>query len=127
MTVRSFAAVLATVAVMTFPFAVQAQHEGHHKSHKVTVQGEILDMACYVGHDAKGPGHAKCAVKCLKEGQPMGLLAKDGTVYWLFGDHDDMTAYNTAKDFGGRNVEVTGDAADGKGVKAITIQGVKAL
>ena len=27
----------------------------------MTVQGEILDMACYVAHEAKGPDHAGCA------------------------------------------------------------------
>ena len=33
--------------------------EDHGEEHgKMTVQGEVLDMACYVAHEAKGPDHA---------------------------------------------------------------------
>lgn len=94
---------------------------------KVTVQGEVLDMACYVAHEAKGPSHADCAVSCLKGGQPMGLLAKDGTVYLLFADHSDAAAYNKTKEFGGKNVEVQGEASARGAIKGITVAAVKPL
>ncbi len=94
---------------------------------KVTVQGEVLDMACFVAHNGQGPSHAACAVSCLKSGQPMGLLAKDGTVYLLFADHADATAYNKTKEFGGKNVEIQGELAS-KGVfKGITVGSVKPI
>jgi len=123
---RNVAAVLAALVIAALPLVARAQHGGHG-DHERTVRGEILDMACFVGHDAKGPEHAKCALKCLKEGQPMGLLAEDGTIYWLFGDHDDMTAYNQAKDFGGKKVEVRGPAQDKDAIKGITVKAVKPL
>jgi len=43
-----------------------------------SVQGEIIDITCYVRHDSKGPEHAKCAVYCANLGMPLGLL-EDGT------------------------------------------------
>ncbi len=94
---------------------------------KVTVQGEILDMACYVSHEAKGPSHADCAASCLKGGQPMGLLARNGTVYLLFADHSDAAAYNKAKDFGGKNVEIQGEASARGAIQGITVTSVKPL
>ena len=95
---------------------------------EVTVKGEVLDLACYVSHESHGEEHASCAVKCVKEGgQPMGLMAEDGTVYLLFADHGDSSAFEKAKDFAGQTVEISGSLADKAGVKGLTVQGVKEL
>ncbi len=91
------------------------------------VQGEILDMSCYMGHGGMGEGHAGCAAKCLKGGQPMGLLGTDGSVYLLFADHSDAAPYDQAKDLAGKKVEVTGDVSSKGSMKGITVHGVKAL
>jgi hypothetical protein len=101
----------------------------HHHDEKAgsTVQGEVLDLSCYLGHDGQGEGHAGCAAKCLKGGQPMGLLGTDGTVYMLFADHSDGSAFEKAKEFAGKKVEVTGDVAAKGTLKGITVHGVKAL
>ena len=41
-----------------------------------TVEGELIDSACYVAAegDAKGAGHAACARKCLGSGVPAAIL-----------------------------------------------------
>ena len=130
---RSFlVSAIMTLALGAPCAAVWAQTHEHHTAapaaeKKVTVQGEVLDLACYTAMDGQGPAHAGCAVKCLKDGQPMGLLAKDGTVYLLFAGHGDATAYNKAKDLGGKNVEIQGEAASKGSLKGITIESVKAL
>src|SRR3989442_9234435 len=49
----------------------------------VTLTGEIVDLACYIAHGAKGPDHAVCAAKCAEMGQPVGLAASDGQMYIL--------------------------------------------
>ena len=118
--------VAAAVAVTAAVVPAIAQH--HHEAAKgVTVQGEILDMACFVSHEGQGPKHAACAAKCLKDGQPMGLLAKDGTVYLLLGDHQDISAFNKAKELAAKNVEITGEPSSRNGIKAITVTSVKPL
>ena len=94
---------------------------------QVTVQGEVLDMACYVAHGAAGEDHAGCAKKCVKGGQPMGLLAPDGTVYLLYAGHDDSSAYEATKDFAGKQVEISGKAASKAGIKGIEVQNVKGM
>jgi hypothetical protein len=94
---------------------------------QVTVRGEILDMACFISHGAKGPSHTACAKRCAKAGQPMGLLAKDGTVYLLYAGHQDASAFETAKEYAGTNVEITGTEATQGAFKGIEIHQVKQL
>ena len=88
MKTRTRSLILALVVLMAL-VAPHAAAEG-----EVTVQGEVLDMACYLGHGAKGDEHAACAAKSIKAGQPMGLLASDGKVYLLVASHKDGTAFD---------------------------------
>ena len=62
-------------------------HKAEKKSNEVTVTGEILDLACYLDHGARGEGHAKCAAKCIKSGLPVGIKAENGKTYLLIGEH----------------------------------------
>ena len=63
-------------------YAQEAEHKGHDHSKKsaeakeVTVQGELIDTACFVTSDgdAKGKDHAECATKCMGSGVPAGIL-----------------------------------------------------
>jgi hypothetical protein len=103
---------------------VGADDKGHGGT-AITVTGEILDMACYVAHGAKGPQHEKCAVKCAEQGQPIGLLAKDGKVYVLFADHADPTAYEKAKGLAGKNAELKGEVASRDGINGLTVLAAK--
>jgi hypothetical protein len=58
---------------------VSFAHEGHEHGGPVTtttVQGELVDTACYVSSkgEEKGADHASCARKCMKSGIPAGIL-----------------------------------------------------
>ena len=94
---------------------------------QITVEGEILDMACYVPKGAKGPEHAKCAKACVKGGQPMGLLAADGQVYVLFASHDDATAFEQAKEHAGARVAIVGVVSERAGLKGLEVHAIKAM
>ncbi|NIV47826.1 MAG: hypothetical protein GWN46_13940 [Gammaproteobacteria bacterium] len=119
-------ALVATLVVMLAGTGVAFAH-GEEEHGQTTVRGEILDMACYVAHEAKGPDHAACAERCVKGGQPMGLLAEDGTVYLLYANHKDGSAFEQAKEFAGQNVEIVGIAATRAGIKGLEVSGVKKL
>jgi len=106
--------------------AVALNHaEEEHGAEPVTVQGEIVDMACYVAHEAKGPDHQECAVRCVKGGQPMGLLADDGTLYLLYASHADGAAFEAAKELAGLQVELTGKESSQNGVHGLEVASVK--
>jgi len=127
MKTRMMFATLAAVA-LAYAGAVAAEGKAMAKAEAASaVKGEVLDLSCYVGHGGQGEGHAGCAAKCLQGGAPMGLLGTDGAVYVLFADHSDGSAYEKAKEFAGKNVEVTGEVATKGTLKGITVHGVKAL
>jgi len=88
-------------------------------------KGEIVDIACYMPKGAKGAAHADCAKKCLKSGQPMGLLTGDGDMVLLVADHADNKAFESAKDMAGKNVEVSGTMSEKAGMKIVSVTGVK--
>jgi hypothetical protein len=48
-----------------------------------TVVGEIVDFSCYLEVGKHGEKHRDCAQKCFRNGQPIGLLAEDGSLYML--------------------------------------------
>ncbi len=126
MSKRLFAQRFAAVAVALLLLApaaglLAADKEG---SGDLTVKGEVLDMACYLAHEAKGPEHEKCALKCAKMGQPIGLLTQDGKVYLLVADHADQTAFEQAKMLAGQQVTITGPVAARAGMEALTVHKV---
>ena len=45
------------------------------------ISGEVIDMACYVDHNATGDKHAGCAKKCITSVLPVGLKADDRETY----------------------------------------------
>ena len=126
---RRFALVLLALvlAVPAAPALLAHGDEKHEEAQKLTVQGEVVDLACWVAHGAKGAEHAKCAQACAKGGQPIGLLTADGTVYLLYASHQDGTAFAQAKEHAGRNVEITGLAATKGGIRGLEVNAVKAL
>ena len=91
----------------------------------VTLTGEIVDLACYIAHGAKGPDHAVCAAKCAEMGQPVGLAASDGKMYILLADHADTSAFAKAKSMAGKKVEIKGEVAAKDGMNALTVHAVK--
>jgi hypothetical protein len=55
----------------------------------VTLVGEIIDVSCYTQLGKHGTKHRDCGQKCLRNGQPIGLLTKDGKVYILMDEEHD--------------------------------------
>jgi hypothetical protein len=62
-----------------------------------SVTGEVIDMACYFDDGASGPDHAACARMCIASGLPVGLMAKDGTIYVLIGKQEPPSPQPAAK------------------------------
>jgi hypothetical protein len=123
---RSVPALLIVAAFLLLPLISFAADTGAKKEEK-TLQGEILDLGCYLAHNGKGPDHAMCAQMCVKNGQPMGLLTADGSVYILTADHEDSKPFGQAKEFAGQKVEIRGAVGTNGGLKGLTVLAVKAL
>src|SRR5437868_15374209 len=56
-----------------------------------TVTGEIVDMMCYIDHNAIGEQHGtSCGAKCIKNGRPAGIV-ENGKANPVGGEHQPMT------------------------------------
>lgn len=114
---RSLAALTAAGGLLAAP-AVWAQDD-------LTVQGEIVDMACYMAKGSKGSAHKACAQLCAKKGVPIGVLTENGELYLLLDDHNNPDPYDAAKKLAGERAEVVGKKFSKQGVASIVVSGVK--
>ena len=55
----------------------------------VTVTGEIIDVSCYAQLGKHGEKHRSCGQKCVQNGQPIGVLDRNGVVYLLMPEEHD--------------------------------------
>ncbi len=91
-----------------------------------TIQGEVLDMSCYMTKGAKGQGHKMCAQGCLDKGLPAGILSKaDGQVYLLVEDHKKSDAYKKVLKHAADNITITGKVINKNGVQSLVVEKVE--
>ena len=91
----------------------------------MSMTGEIVDLACYMGHGTKGEKHADCAKQCVTGGAPMGLVTDKG-LYLLVNDHKAEKAFNAAKELAGSKAVITGTMANKGGLQAVIVTGAQA-
>ncbi len=92
----------------------------------VTLTGELIDTYCYVLMGAKGESHRQCAIDCIKEGIPAGLL-EDGTnkVYVLLPNKDKSPLPKAVVDKMGRKATITGKIYTMGGSQFVTVESIK--
>jgi hypothetical protein len=94
-----------------------------------SVVGEIIDLSCYLQVGKHGDKHKDCGQKCVRNGQPVGLLAEDGTVYMLIDEEhnprrDGETEFRKqAVELMATIVTVHGTLTEVEGQRAIFVQG----
>jgi hypothetical protein len=109
-----------TVLGTVFPTTGRAQED-------VSVQGEIVDLACYMAKGSKGAGHKACAAMCAKKGVPIGVLTDAGAVYLLLDDHNNPDPYDAAKKLAGERAQIDGKQYTKQGVASIVVSNAKGL
>jgi hypothetical protein len=77
------------------------------------ITGEVVDMMCYVDHNAMGDKHAGCAAKCIKGNGPVGIVS-DGKAYLIVGDHKPIN--DALAEFAGKTITVRGKMAERGGI-----------
>src|SRR5438552_3436659 len=68
-------------ALAVAPLAIAQEHEhSADAGASKEVTGEVVDMMCYVDHNAVGEKHGQsCGAKCIKSGGPVGIV-RDGRI-----------------------------------------------
>jgi hypothetical protein len=103
-------------ALAVSPLAVaQEQHGDTAASKEVT--GEVVDMMCYVDHNAIGEKHGQsCGAKCVKNGGPVGIVS-EGKAYLVVGEHKPMN--DQLAEYCGKTITLKGKLAERGGVAMI--------
>ena len=129
---------------LLFAFTFLSAEEGGHKEHtsaaktehhhaeegdldEKIIEGEIIDITCYIRHDSKGPDHLKCAEYCATLGMPFGFLEdKTNKIYLILPDGH-KNPIEPYKKFLAKKVKVKGLVYRTGGVEALEIESVEAL
>jgi hypothetical protein len=100
------------------PLAIAQEHEhGDDAAASKEVTGEIVDMMCYVDHNAVGEKHGQtCGAKCIRSGGPVGIVS-DGKAYLVVGEHKPMN--DQLAEYCGKTITLKGKMADRGGVAMI--------
>jgi len=123
---RNNPSILKAVVAATFiaalaisPLAVAQEHE-HGKDAAAAskeVTGEVVDMMCYVDHNAVGEKHGQsCGAKCVKSGGPAGIVS-DGKAYLVVGEHRPIN--DQLAEYCGKTITLKGKMAERGGIAMI--------
>ncbi|MGH8100581.1 MAG: hypothetical protein ACREIW_04740 [Chthoniobacterales bacterium] len=103
------------VAVAFSPCVIAEEHErGTDAAASKEVTGEVVDMMCYIDHNAVGEKHGQsCGVKCIKSGGPVGIVS-DGKAYLVVGEHKPMN--DELAEYCGKTITLKGKMAERGGI-----------
>jgi hypothetical protein len=115
-TVMKIVVAATAIAALAFsPLAVAQEHEhGTDTAASKEVTGEIVDMMCYVDHNAVGEKHGQsCGAKCVKNGGPVGIVSGD-KAYLVVGEHKPMN--DQLAEYCGKTITLKGKMAERGGI-----------
>ena len=98
--------------------------------HEVTLVGEVVDISCYLQLGKHGEKHRGCGAKCAQNGQPVGLVTKDGTLYMLMPEEHDprrdggVDIRTAGAENMGHIIKVIGTEARVNGYRAVYVPGL---
>jgi len=104
------------IAALAFsPLAIAEEQHEHGKDTAASkeVTGEVVDMMCYVDHNATGDKHSACGTKCIKGGGPVGIV-ENGKAYLVVGEHKPIN--EQLADSCGKTVTLKGKLAERGGI-----------
>jgi hypothetical protein len=105
-------------ALACAPLAIAQENEhGNDPAASKEVTGEVVDMMCYVDHNAVGEKHGQsCGAKCIKGGGPVGIVS-EGKAYLVVGEHKPIN--DQLAEYCGKTITVKGKLAERGGIAMI--------
>lgn len=105
-------------------FAWQVHSHDHGDARAAEIIGQVVDIACFVGHDSSGEKHAKCAEACARAGNPLAIF--DGKQIYLPISMNHKNPNEKLMPFIEKKVKVTGTLKERAGLQGIVIDKVEA-
>jgi hypothetical protein len=105
--------------------AAQAHSHSHGPGKPVTITGQVVDIACFVGHNSSGQKHAKCAEACARAGNPLAVLDPASGRLYLPISMNHKNPNEKLLPFIEKKVKVTGSMIEKAGLRGIAIDKVE--
>lgn len=99
-----------------------------NQAHPKTIIGEVVDVSCYLQLGKRGEAHIPCGQKCVRNGQPIGIVTSHEHLYLLFIEehHPRRDGQVSLKDrfaeLIGKRVQVSGMATTTDGYRALFVR-----
>src|SRR5499425_3469508 len=107
------ATLIGAFAVSPLAIAQEHEHDADAAASK-EVTGQVVDMMCYVDHNAVGEKHGQsCGAKCVRSGGPVGIVS-DGKAYLVVGEHKPIN--DQLAEYCGKTVTLKGKLAERGGI-----------
>ena len=100
------------------------EHSHSAPGKPLQITGQVIEVACFMGHNTSGADHAKCAETCARAGNPLAIF--DGKQIYLPVSMDHKNPNEKLMGFIEKKVRVTGSVIDKAGLKGIAISKVEA-
>ena len=95
------------------------------KGERATIEGEVVDLWCYLEGGDRGPAKKDCATACATAGNPISVLDAKGNLYVTASLKDHVPSRALLLDKISEEVTVTGTVVRNGGVQMIYIESVK--
>ncbi len=117
MTMKDGAMIKTAVVALTLGLGLMAAPKTYAAGGKtMTIKGEVVDLACYLDHGARGEKHKTCAANCISSGLPVGLLSGH-KLYLVIGEHKPMNDVLAKK--AAQTITLRGKVVERNGMKMI--------
>jgi len=93
---------------------------------ETSLQGEVVDLHCYLTRGARGSQHAGCANACIGRGVTPGFVAEDGRVFLLLAERP-LSAKDMLAGLAGEPVRVRGTIVERDGVRGLQLKAAERL
>ena len=57
------------------------------------IEGELVDLTCYISRGLSGEGHKSCATRCLTRGAPAGIVDQNGNIFVIIAPSPGYASY----------------------------------
>ena len=116
---------LVTVSVLAVLIGGTRFLSAQPKGERATINGEVVDLWCYLEGGDRGPAKKDCATACAKAGNPIGVLDAKGNLYVTAGLKDHQPGQSVLLTKMSEQVTITGTVVKKGGVQMIYIDSVK--
>ncbi len=117
---------IAAIAALSIATVVAQHNHDDHGGKSAEITGQVIDIACFVGHNSSGAKHAKCAEACARAGNPLAIYDESTKSIYLSISNDHSNPNTKLMPFIEKKVKVTGKLLEKAGVKGIAIEKVAA-